>query len=462
MAAHDGVQTVRGPCSEGMRKAVYNSAILHLASNSTHGPCSLSVCLRNSLWLSAVLFGLVAISVASDWNTPEQNLARKIAAGTGTVRVAVAFENRSSLGKRDSDIIENGLRSAMQSAGLQVVAADQASANVTISLSENPTSYVWIAQIYPKTGGASVAIVSTPRPESSVGADSVPLSLHKMPLYAQEQRILDVAIVDEASSPSRIIVLDPDKLSWYRWDNGSWQTEQVQMIAHGQPWPRDLRGRLIITHDHAVDVYLPGEFCTSSRSSARLDCRQSDDPWPLLPELNGTLAVFPSAAIANGASTVVPQERAFFAPARNFFAGVLTPAIGKFDTVPKFFSAALLARENNPLWLFAGTDGRVHMIDGVSDQITNLSWGSDLASVRTACGSGWQVLASSGGEDTKDSIRAYEFPDREPVAVSPDVEFDSPITALWTESRGDAAIAISRNRETGNYEAFRLALGCGQ
>jgi len=178
--------------------------------------------------------------------------------------------------------------------------------------------------------------------------------------------------------------------------------------------------------------------------------------------LNGTLAVFPSASVGNGASTVVAQEKAFFAPTRNFFTGVLTPSIGKFSAMPKFFSAALLARENNPLWLFAGIDGRVHMIDGVSDQITNVSWGSDLAGVKTACGSGWQVLASSTGEEAKDSIRAYEFPDRDPIAVSADVEFDGPITALWTESRGDSALAVSRNRDTGSYEAFRLAMACGQ
>lgn len=445
-----------------MREAVYNSAILDVSSNSAHRLCGATVYLRNALRLPAILIALVTISLASDWSAPEQNLARKIVALTGPTRVTLVFENRSSLGKRDSDIIENGLRSAMESIGLQFVAADQASANVTISLSENPTSYVWIAQIYPKAGDVSVAMVSTPRPEVSAAQGSVPLSLRKTLIFVQQQRILDVAVLEEGSTPNRIIVLNPDRVSWYRLENGRWRQEQALMITHNQPWPRDLRGRLMVTHDHAIEVYLPSEFCMGPPSSAELDCWQSDDPWPLLPDLNETLAVFPSAGITNGASAVLPQERAFFAPARNFFTGVLTPAIGKFTTVPKFFSAALLPRENNPLWLLAGTDGRVHTIDGASDQITNFSWGSDLAGVRTACGAGWQVLASNLGEDTRDSIRAYEFPDRDPVAVTPEAEFDGPITALWTESRGDTAMAISKNRETGNYEAFRLAMACSQ
>ncbi len=75
------------------------------------------------------------------------------------------------------------------------------------------------------------------------------------------------------------------------------------------------------------------------------------------------------------------------------------------------------------LWLFAATDGRVHMVDGISDQGLKLGWGSDLTSVKNACGAGWQVLATSSGEETGDSVRAYEFPDRDPVAVSAAVDF---------------------------------------
>jgi hypothetical protein len=445
-----------------MREAVYNSAILNVSANSAYY-CPVRAALRSLLRLSALTFALAGTLIAADWSTPEQTLARKIAAVTGTARVSVTFENRSSLGKRDSDIIENGLRSAMQAAGLQIVASDPALINITISLSENSASYVWVAQIHPSTGDSVVAMVSMPRPEGFAERDSVPLTLRKIPLYAQNEPILDIAVLEESSIPTAIVVLDPERVSWYRMENGRWQSEQALMITHSRPWPRDLRGRLIATQDHWLYIYLPGVFCATAATPTRLDCRQSDDPWPLLPgELNGNTAVFPSAGIANGASTVVAQTSAFFAPARNFFPGVLAPAIGKFSTVPKFFSAALLPRENNMLWLFAGTDGRVHMIDGVSDQITNFPWGSDLASVKTACGAGWQVLASKAGEQGKDSIRAYEFPDRDPIAVSPEVDFDGSITALWTESRGDTAVAISRNRETGTYEALRLAMACGQ
>ena len=445
-----------------MLNSVYNLAIFDVAANSVHG--AFRICLRNLLRFSAVVLALTTVSLAADWNTLEHNLAHKILAVTGPNSVTVSFENRSSLGKRDSDIIENGLRSAMQAAGLQLVASGDASASIAITLSENPTSYVWVAQIRPNTGDPAVAMVSMSRPEGSASRETVPLSLRKIPLYSQDQPILDVTVLEGASNPTRIAVLDPERVSFYRLQNGKWQPEQTLMITHNHPWPRDLRGRLIPGRDHSLTAYLPGVTCTTGGASGTsLDCRQSDDPWPLLPgDWNGTTAVFPSAGIGNRTSTVARQTMAFFAPSRNFFTGALTPAIGKFTTLPKFFSAAPLRRDGNILWLFAETDGHVHLIDGVSDQTANVSWGSDLAGVETSCGAGWQILAVGAGEGSGDTIRAYEFPDRDPVAVSPSIEFGGPVTALWTESHGDTAVAVSRNQETGTYEAFRLAMACGQ
>ena len=90
----------------------------------------------------------------------------------------------------------------------------------------------------------------------------------------------------------------------------------------------------------------------------------------------------------------MPSTAAFFGSSRNFFTGTLSPPIGKLATVPKFYSAAVLQREKYALWIFAAIDGQVHVVDGTSDRAARLNWGSDIASVRTSCGAGWQVLAT--------------------------------------------------------------------
>ena len=448
-----------------MRAAVYNLGIPNAILSSVNRFSRTALSCRFAMQLSLVVLGLAIVAVATDWSGPEQQLARKIVAVTGPGAVALSVENRSSLGKRDSEIVQNGLRATLEGLGLHFVKADQSAGTVAIFLSENPASYVWVAEIHQGAGESSVVMVSLPRPAGAAAShESVPLSLRKSSLWTQDDPILDVAVLEENAGPSRIAVLDGEKVSIYRSQGGKWQQEQTLGIVHVRPWPRDLRGRLVPAKDHALDIYLPGVICRSSAGAPlALSCRETDDPWPLVPAglSGGTFPVFPSA----GSSAVaIPPMGAFFAPTRNFFTGALTPGAGKFTTVSKFYSAALLPREKYLLWLFAATDGRVHMVDGISDQALKLGWGDDLTSLKTSCGAGWQVLAASSAGESGDSVRAYEFPDRDPVAVSAAVDFPGSgvITALWTEAKGDTAIAVAKNRETGTYEAFRLAVVCSQ
>ena len=417
-----------------------------------------AVSLRHALRVVALLSILLVAMVAraSDWNEPEQQLARKIVAVSGPGAVALTVENRSSLSKRDNEIIQNGLRAALEGVGLRFVTTEQAAATVAVYLSENSASYVWVAEIRQGASAAAVVMVSVPRPQGSKTAgESVPLSLRKIPLWTQADPILDVAVLEENAAPTHMAVLDAEKVALYRWQAGKWQQEQAFGIVHARPWPRDLRGRLIPGRDHLLDVYLPGIICRSGVAlPLTLNCRETDDPWPLVPAGGGA------------GSISIPPMGAFFAPTRNFFTGALTPGVGKFSMVSKFYSAAWLPRDKYLLWLFAATDGHVHMVDGVSDQTARIAWGSDLTSVKTSCGAGWQVLATSpeanADEETGDSIRAYEFPDRDPVAVSAAIDFPGMMTALWTEAKGDTAIAVVKNRETGSYEAYRVAVVCSQ
>ncbi len=446
-----------------MRKAIYNSGI---PQNFKSVNYSYWQFLRLGFAGVLALSMLATNAVAADWGTAEQELAKKIVAVTGPLPVSVTFDNRSSLGRRESDIVQNGLRSSLEQTGMHLVKSDQAPASITVTLSENETSYVWVAQIQQAITNSTVVMVSVPRsgrPGSSY--ESMPTTIHKIPVWTQEQRTLDVAVLEENGATSRIAVLGPEDVSIYRVQNGSCQLEQKLPVSHQNAWPLDLRGRLIQGADHTLTAYLPGVACRITSTSAPLNitCHAGDDPWPIVSASGPqSSAVFPSAGTTTAPLAPVPALSGFFAPARNYFTGVLSPAIGKFNTLPKFYSAAFVPREKHIFWLFASTDGTVRLIDGVNEQTSTFTWGSDIASVRTACGAGSQVLATGATSSAQDSVRAYEFPDRDPVAVSTAVDFPGPVSALWTETRGDTAIAIARNRDTRSYEAFRLSLSCGQ
>jgi hypothetical protein len=388
------------------------------------------------------LLGRTSLAYAADWSDPEAQLASKIAAATGPGAVALDIVNRSSLAQADLERISHGLRTRLAAAGLRLVTSDQAAATVRITLSEDLRNYVWIAEIHQGSNESSVVMVSMPRAGAlAPTGETSAILIHKALLWTQSARILDVAVID--GNPTHMAVLDAERVAIYRLQGARWQAEQSLALSHSRPWPRDLRGRLVLRQDHLLDVYLPGVVCGSSgKAPLVLACSESDDPWPL--------------------GTEPAHLSAFFTPVRNYFTGALTPGVGKQTAVTAFYSAAPLPREKYTLWLFAAVDGQLHLLDGVSDQATASPWGSDLASVRNACGAGWDVLATSAGNGENDAIQAYDFADRGPVAVSQPVEFNGPITGLWTETNGNAAVAISRNAQTGNYEAFRLSFNCGQ
>jgi hypothetical protein len=411
--------------------AVYNSRIPHMRS------------LAPRFSRAACLFVLMLMRVpmlASDWRAPEEQLARKIAAATGQGPAALDVVNRSSLRRADVDEIRRGLLTQLAALGVHLVNADQTVATVRITFSENLQSYVWVAEIHRGDNQPFVVMAATPREIRAVEErPASALIIQKTLLWTDDTRILDVALVN--SNPQRMIVLEPESVLLFKFQDGRAQPEQSLPLSHLHPWPRDLRGRLVLRKDHLFDAYLPGVFCRSSAiSPVVLNCSDSDDPWPLGTDHFGLSA--------------------FFTPSRNFFTGVLSPGIEQQQTVGAFYSLAILPRDK---FLFAAVDGQVHMLDGVTNQtLGGADWGSDIASVQSGCGQGWQVLATGDGEGAVDTVGAFEIEDHETVPVSQPVEFNGGITALWAEPDGTGAIAVLQNSETGRYEAYRLSIICGQ
>lgn len=424
-----------GHMPSATHNAVYNARIPHMRAPSSRFPRA--AC----LFILMLMHGPMVLG--SDWAAPEQQLARKIAAATGPGAVGLDFVNRSSLSHSEVEEIRRGLMAELATLGARFVNADQASATVHITLSENLRNYVWVAEIHQGNNETSVVMVATPRLGlASLEHPAAGLTIRKTLLWSDENRILDVAMVN--SNPAHMIVLEPENVVLFRFQDNRWQQEQALPVSHSRPWPRDLRGRLALRKDHLFDAYLPGIFCRSSTSAPlALNCYESDDPWPLGADQSGLSA--------------------FFTPTRNFFTGALSPGIEKQTTAKAFYSAAMLPRDKYKLWILATVDGQVHLLDGVTDQTaTKPGWGSDITSVRSGCGLGWQVLVAGNGDDSRETIRAFEIADREPAAVSQPAQFDGGITALWADSDGTGAIAVSQNSETGKYEAYRLSIACGQ
>jgi hypothetical protein len=419
-----------------MHNAVYNSRIVGMLTPSSSR--------LGRLLLILPMLLLATTALAQDWAAVgEQQLAAKILATTSARAMNVEVSNRSSLRAPSADDVRRGLLAQLAALGARFVNAEQAAVSVRVSLSEDLQNYVWVAEVREGANEAAVVMISVPRPVMTAAEpEASAMVLHKNTLWSQPERILDIAVTE--GNPAHMIVLDGNGVMLYRLQDGRWQMEQSLPITHSHPWPRDLRGRLVSRKDHWFDVYLPGVFCQSTAGSPlAMTCSDNDNPWPLGTDQIGINAPY----IAS----------------RNFFGGALSPPLGKRAVVPPFYSAAGIPRDKNTLWLFAMVDGQVHLLDGSTDQVIAASgWGSDIATVRSACGSGWQILATGKGESTRDSLRAFELPGREPVGMSAPLDINGRITSLWTEWGGSGVVAVARNNDAGGYEAFRLTVTCGR
>jgi hypothetical protein len=403
--------------------------------------------------LLATIFLPSSLCASSLGDTARQ-LAHKIAAAAGPGAFALEVTNRSSLDEKSVREVRSALEAELHVEGVHTAKAEQAMGTVEVVLSESLREYVWTAEVVIGSDEKKVALVSLPRSTTETPfTTAMPIVLKATLLFAQEQPMLDVALV-EMPGGSRLLVLDDGMVAIYRQQGtktaGRWELEASLPIAHSRTFPRDLRGRLLLRRDHLFDAYLPGTFCRTNAVAAApltLTCNDSDDPWPVTPDDNSV--------------------RAFYAPARNFFTGALSPGIGKVSNVPSFYSAAALPRSSYTLWALTAVDGSLHLVDGMTDQlIRGVKWGSDLAAVHSSCGTGTQLLVSESqnlghGDAERDGLRAFEIPDRDPVAASAAVEFEGRIVALWPETSGNGAAAIVKRKDTGWYEAYRVSISCG-
>jgi hypothetical protein len=435
-----------------VQSAAYNSRIF----SRLNSPCLRSRCPGTQAPLRSrrVGFALLALawllampSFSQNWPAAEEQLAGKIVSITGPQTITLEVVNRSSLNTATTDDIRRNLLTELAVTGIRFAPAQQATAAVRVSLSDDLQNYVWVAEIQQGTSSVAIAIVSFPR-SAPLTVEPVASAqvLHKIPLWSQPERILDVAVID--GNPARMFVLDGNVIAAYRLQDSRWQKEQSLPIVHSRPWPRDLRGRLMLTKvrdnkDFSFEAYLPGVHCRSSAGApATLACYENDDSWPV--------------------GTDLSIQNASFASTRNFFSGALSPGVGQQTTAPAFYSAAAVSRPQTVSWLLAAVDGRLHLLDGNNDQVLEkLSWGSDVASVRSGCGSGWQVLATGSGSSASDTVQAFELTSHEAVAASAPLDVNGSITSMWSESSGTGAVAVAHNSEMGSYEAFRLILTCG-
>ena len=374
-----------------------------------------------------------------------RELARKIAGQIDhkkTVFVELG-EVTSELRPADLAEIKKVIVSELRAHDLSVSDGAQAEVRIRVTLSSNNLERLWIAE-YDSEGAHAVVI--SPFEQSSLDLKPWLARVHldRELVFAGNSPILDFACTDTsvAKNCGPVLVLYSDAVVLMAAD----QNFPRISIPHENSWPRDLRGRLKISRSD-FQARIEGVECTGNVARVQASkCTPVSGPW-----------IFAG-----------PEEISFgsLTPSRNWFQGsaVGAPNASRANRDP-FFSLAGLELTGDMGWIVTGTNGEASLFDRKSGNVlgTISTWGSELATVKSDCSSGWQILATSKKDHTElDSITVYEWTGTEFRTLSDPLDLNGTVVAMWSAEDGGPTRAVVRNLKTGNYEAYLLKVGCSQ
>lgn len=357
-------------------------------------------------------------------------LARRVAAALRGAQVTYEAQNRSSLDAAEFASVSAAFADELQREGIKVGSADSGT-SVSITVTQSPTQYVAVAQIQRKENPATLLETLGSVKGLTESATTFSLELRRELLFSQDAPILDVFFDADSTTA---FALGPQEISSYTRQSDRWAFTNTERLPRHQAPARVERGLFGFGIDMASAEF-SNELC---QVYFLPDAKPKG--WHCEKDATAMRVRGVSWDAANG------------------------------DKRGAWFSAAQFEADGKIFRVITGQDGLARLYDDRSEPVATFSsWGSEIASLRSGCGSGWQLLVTSSTDWTKpDAIQAVEVRDRRAVPVSAPMEFSGPIVALRTPGTRAVdpttptaqAFAIDHNLQTGRYDAYLLSITC--
>jgi hypothetical protein len=428
----------------------------------------LFLCLVLALFLAA----FPPSSRADSLEDAARALARKVASMLNAHEgVSVSIRNLSSLSSDEISNLSQALEAELQSRDHKVSHDDVSRPSLLVTFSENLTRILEIGELV-QNGLSRFSfepVTLGPLPTGVISSRK--FTLVKELVWKQESPILDLKFLRlTGEKQERIAVLSPSVLSLYDGNEMNWSLVRSLPIPQSGPQSRDSRAQLfqVSGDEHSSLIAdFPNQFCSFDLvgvlDSKTLECNANGEKELI----GGTLLTAGPFLIDNGAK---------WNSSRNYFTGELFGENGIRWHLEPFFSAGFLglkSAEPPDVLITAGIDGRARVLGHNDKELQSFTnWGNDITTVHSTCDDNWRILASArGGWTDSDKITAYRFEERNIVALDQPVVFPGPVLSLGSElvptdaefvGHHDGAIAVIRNLNTGEYEAYRISIACSR
>jgi hypothetical protein len=387
------------------------------------------------------------VQLPTVWNDAVHDLAKNIATTvTSSHTLSIDVKDITPGAPVDLARFRQALEAQITVQGGRLVTpspgAPPADAQVQVRISQNVEGYLLVADIHlaDSEQAAIVAVASAGEPPPQPGP--MPAIQRKI-VWRQSRPILDFAQTVTPTNHTLWYVLETDRLVVHDFNDGAQVLQQAGPISPLSA-SRDLRGRLSLTDATHLTAWIAGSRCDGQWNPGfTVSCSPNPgEQWPM------------------GRTAWV-----FDAP-RNYFSGGMILSYDLVAKYPPFYSASspssVTGGRSASRWILTGLDGQAQLFLGRSQPASTFAgWGSDILSLAPVCGSAWQVLVTGPGDWTQsDRIQLYEITGSRATAVGQPVDVPGPILALWASGDGKSARMVSRNLETGLYEASIVSVSC--
>jgi hypothetical protein len=399
------------------------------------------------------------------WNEAVNELADKIAIAVRPARSLTlnVDENTSSISPADVGELSRLLETELVARKVRVIQEALPETIVYLEISEGVEGPLVTAQVHrgddvDSTG--QIAIVALQKTvATNSGENGVPLILQRKFVFAQAEPILDFMRPHGSDvAGTQLLVLERERVNYLRLDQARWSVDRSSPVKSRFHASRDPRGLIAKDEDddETIHIYLPHETCIGSgRGQTELGCSPSVRAQP------------PAVLFMGHMWPLNPAEPRIFSapydPDRNRFEGMQV-IFGDFaGRLPAFYSGAVRSEGHRHSWILADLDGKARLYDRSPAATATFSgWGDNLVGVSADCDPAWLVLVTDTGDWTaRDTLRIYRVADHQAAMVGQPLEFSGPVLALWPAEDGKSARVVSRNLQTGMYEASIVSVSCG-
>ncbi len=369
------------------------------------------------------------------WSEALRALAGKIASTAGpSHRISLELKNISSLDSSTATRIRQALDSELAGKGLK---AGVGGISVRVTLSEGTEGYVWVAEIQRGDVLQILAVNLSRVTDSDKSLHTAPI-LQKRTFWQQPEPFLDFSERPMRTIPITVrSVLERDRVVNYQGSSAQWgRFIDVWPILRSSG-SRDDRGRFVTHADGTFGVFVATTDCINPPFLTCVDSPGRE--WP----------------VGDGWSSQ-------YAPGRNYFTGLSADEVGTEAEKHPFFALSRLEYDHGSDWIQTELDGKARLYKSWGKVVASFStWGDDIASVKPGCGGTWHALVTGTGDWTQaDYVQLYEIQDDQPIPIGQRLEFSGPILAMWSADDKKSARVVSKNLQTGMYEASIISVSC--